>query len=334
MSKHRTYLLVGAAVSGVLVLATAVITVSGISKATTLKVDMQNSFSKLQNFFKKNPFPSAENVEVEKKNLEGLQARYEALLKELSTSEVVVAGDHTPGSFSKTCEETVNTLRKLAPKGEGDASVIVPGFNFGFERYDISKNGLPADQKDVPRLLRQLKMIDMLVRVFYGAEIIKIDKVLREEFDSSSSEETKSRSRGRAGKRGSATTTTAEVTLDKLETEPLSGVPFTLDRQSFGFVFIAREKAIFTLMDRIEAMWPFAQISKVEFTKSANDVVLPSSAGETPAVAAVAEVAGISKPPAGRTSRIVSGALREAPVRVAMTIDIYTFGADKAEDSE
>ncbi len=330
MSKHRTYLLVGAAVSGVLVLATAVITASGIGKATTLKVEMQNSFSKLQTFFKKNPFPNAENVEVEKQNLEILKVRHETLLKELSKSAVMVTGTHTPGSFSKTCEDTVNTLRKLAPKGEGDTPVIVPDFNFGFERYDISKNGLPADQKDVPRLLRQLKMVDALVRVFYTVEIINLEKVLREEFDSSSSE-TAIRSRGRAGRRGSSTSTSAEVSLDKIETEPLTEVPFELDRQRFGFVFVAREKALFALMDQINAMWPFAQISKVEFMKSGNDVVFPSSVGATPAVA---EVAGISKPPAGRTSRIVSGALREAPVRVAMTIDIYTFGADKTEASD
>ncbi len=330
MSKHRTYLLVGAAVSGVLVLATAVITASGIGKATTLKEEMQSSFSKLQNFFKKNPFPSAENVEVEKQNLETLKSRHETLRKALSKGAVVVEGTHTPGSFSMTCEDTVNTLRKLAPKGEGDTPVVAPDFNFGFERYDLSKNGLRADQKDVPRLLRQLKMVDMLVRVFYDSEIIKLDKVLREEFEASSSD-TGTRSRGRVGRRGAVAAAAGEVGLDRIEAEPLSGAPFELDRQRFGFVFLAREKALFALMDQINAMWPFAQISKVEFIKSGSDVVLPSSAVETPAVA---DAAGISKPPPGRTSRIVSGALREAPVRVAMTIDIYTFGTDKAEDSE
>lgn len=333
MSKHRTYLLVGAVVSGVLVLATAVITASGIGKATVLRDDMLTSFSKLQGFFKKNPYPNAENVAVEKQNFEVLKERYSTLHVELSKSAVIVEGSHTPGSFSMKCEETVNALRKAAPQGEGDASVVVPNFNFGFERYDISQNGLPADQKDVPRLLRQLRMVDTLVRVFYSTGIIKLDKVMREEFDSSVANDTgSSRGRGRVSRRGAVTSSPTEVVIDSLETEPMSDVPFALDRQRFGFVFLAKETSLFAIMDKINAMWPFAQISKIEFVKSGSDVVFPSTAVEAPA--SVVGVAGISKPPAGITSRIVSGALREAPVNVAMTIDIYTFGADKAEDFE
>lgn len=330
MSKQRIYLLVAGVVSGVLVLATAGITASGISKATDLRVDMQSSFSKLQGFFKKKPYPNAENVTVEKQNLDLLRERHATLLKELSKRAVTVEGTHTPGSFSKTCEETVNTLRKIAPQGEGDVSVITPGFNFGFERYDLSKVGKPADQKSVPRLLCQLRMVDMLVRVFYNSGIIKLDKVLREEFDSS--EDTgASRGRGRVGRGRSTASSSTEVTLDKIEVEPISDAPFELDRQRFGFVFLAKEQSLFSLIDKIDAMWPFAQISNIEFVKSGKDVVLSAAAGE---VSAVTEVAGITAPPAGITSRIVSGALRESPVKVTMTIDIYTFGADTDKEIE
>ncbi len=331
MSKQRIYLLVGAVVSGVLVLATAGITATGISKATALRVDMLNSFSKLQVFFKKNPYPNAENVTVENQNFDLLKERHATLLKELSKSAVTVERTHTPGSFSKTCEETVNALRKAAPQGEGDASVIVPDFNFGFERYDISKGVKPADQKNVPQLLRQLRMVDMLVRVFYNAGIIKLDKVLREEFDSASEDTGQERGRGRGGRGRSAAASSTEVTLDKIEVEPFSNVPFALDRQRFGFVFLTKEESLFSLIDKIDAMWPFAQISNIEFIKSGKDVVFPPTAGELPAAT---EVTGISAPPAGITSRIVSGVLREAPVKVAMTIDIYTFGADTDQELE
>lgn len=325
MSKNKIYLLIGAVVSGILVLATAGITATGISKATALRVEMLSSFSKLQGFFKKNPFPNAENVTVENKNSDLLKERHAILLKELSKRAVTVEGTHTPGSFSKTCEDTVNALRKAAPEGEGDVSVIEPGFNFSFERYDISKVGKPADQKHVPRLLRQLRMVDMLVRVFYDAGIIKLDKVLREEFDSASEDAGSPRTRGRVGRGRSAASSPSEVTLDKIEVESIPDAPFELDRQRFGFVFLAKEQSLFSLIDKIDAMWPFAQISNIEFVKSGKDVVLTVPPGE---VLANTAVAGITAPPAGMTSRIVSGALRESPVRVAMTIDIYTFGAD------
>ncbi len=331
MSKQRTYLLIGAAVSGILVLVTAGITATGINKATALRDEMKSSYSKLENFFKKNPFPSAENVATEEKNLDLLKERYATLMKELSKNEVVVKGVHTPGSFSKTCEETVNALRKDAPQGAGDASVIVPGFNFGFQRYDISKEGKPADQKNVSRLLCQLRMTDMLVRFFYDAGILKLDSVLREEFDAASDDTGASRGRGRVGRGRSASSSSSDVTLDKIEEEPILDAPFALDRQRFGFVFLAKESALFSLMDKINSMWPFAQISNFEFIKNGKDVIFPLSAGE---VAAATEVAGIIKPPAGVTTRIVSGALREAPVKVIMTIDIYTFGAEKDEEPE
>ncbi len=331
MSKKRIYLLIGAAVSVVLILATAGIAATGITKATALQKEMKSSFSKLENFFKKNPFPSVENVQVEKQNLDLLKERHATLIKELSRSAVVVQEDYTPGSFSKTCEETVNALRKVAPQGAGDASVIDPGFNFGFERYDISKDGKPADLKNVPRLLRQLRMVDMLVRVFYNTGIIKLDKVLREEFDSPSEDTGSSRGRGRVGRGRSSSSSSAEVSLDKIEVESLSDVPFALDRQRFGFVFLAKEQSLFSLMDKIDAMWPFAQIANVEFMKSGKDVVFPLKTDE---VAVPTEVAGISTPPAGVTSRIVSGPLLEAPVKVVMTIDIYTFGTDTDEELE
>lgn len=331
MSKQRIYLLIGAVVSGVLVLATAGITASGISKATALRVEMQGSFTKLQGFFKKNPFPNAENVKVESQNLEVLKERHVTLLTGLAKQAVIVEGTDTPGMFAKKCEETVNALRKAAPQGEGDLSVIGPSFNFGFDRYDFSKTNPPADQKNVPRLLRQLRMVDMLVRVFYSSGIIRLDKVLREEFDSSAEEAGALRGRSRVGRGRSLASATADVTLDKIEVEALENTPFPLDRQRFGFVFLAKEQSLFSLIDKINAMWPFAQVSSLEFVKSGKDVVFSPAAGEAPATP---EVTGITAPPAGVTSRIVSGELRESPVKVAMTIDIYTFGADADKELE
>lgn len=332
MSKHRNYLVGGAVVSGILVLATTVVTVSSIGKATKLREHMQRSFATLQSYFQRDPFPDAKNVEAEEAKLETQQEWYEALREVLSSNAVVVKGMHTPGSFSKTCEDTINSLRKLAPKGEAGDSVVDGNFNFGFDRYDLSQNGSPAARKDVPRLLRQLEMVDRLVRVMYGVELIKLEQVLREEFDLAGGDEhvRVTRGRGRVGRRSAAaSTSTTSVSLDQIEVEPIEDAPFDVDRQRFGFVFIIREEALFKLIGVIDSMWPFALISSLDFQKTTSDVVFDKKG-----VTAAAD-SGIVRPPLGKTSRIVSGALREAPVRVAMTVDIYTLGAgDNVQDSD
>ena len=153
MSKHRKYLLGGAIVSGILVLATAVVTISSIGKAKQLREHMQRSFTTLQSYFERDPFPNSANVKAVETKLETQRVWYETLRESLGRNAIVVEGSHTPGSFSKTCEDTINLLRKLAAKGESGIPVVDANFNFGFDRYDLSQNGSPAEQKDVPRLL-------------------------------------------------------------------------------------------------------------------------------------------------------------------------------------
>ena len=336
MSKHKIILIAGGGVSLLLVVATAVITASSVGVASRYRQEMVGSSNKLTSFYKMNPFPSPENIDLEKASLATLEERNKLLFDALSKNEVKLEGEHSPGSFRITCEETINNLRKAAPKGEGGVSVIAPDFYFGFDRYDPSKNGVPADKNDVPRLLRQLKMTDALVRNFYDSGIIKFDAVSREEFDGAAgvSEEGDSSSRRqKASRRGGSARSSAGGLSLKMDVPPLDNAPIGLDRQRFGFVFLAREEALFTVMNKINAMWPFAQISGFELEKAGPDVVFAAPKAE-----AGAETAGttpaVKERPLGRTARTVSGKLREAPVKVSMTIDIYTFGTAAPEETE
>ena len=335
MSKHKIILIAGGVVSLLLVIITAIITASSVGVASQFRQEMVGSSNKLVGFYKKNPFPKPENIELEKKNLATLEERNKLLFEALSKNAVALEGEHSPGSFRITCEETINSLRKAAPKGEGGASVIMPDFYFGFDRYDPSKNGIPADKNDVPRLLRQLKMTDALVRTLYSSGILKFESVLREEFDGGaavSEEGESSPKRQKASRRGGgARTSDASASLN-MEVTPIAEAPIGLDRQRFGFVFLAREEALFNLMNKINAMWPYAQISDFKFEKAGADVVFAAKA-EAGSEAPVATPA-VKERPLGRTARIVSGKLREAPVKVSMTIDVYTFGTAVPPETE
>lgn len=332
MRKQKLALTVGGAISLLLVAATAVITATGVGAASRDRQEMLTNSGRLSSFYDKKPFPSDGNIEAEEVNKRLFQEQYAALAEAVKTNAVVVEGEHSPGSFRLTCEETIAALRRAAPKAESGESVIAPDFYFSFDRYDPSKGGIPAAKDHVPRLLRQLQMVDRLVRALYAAEVLKIESVRREEFDtgdaSSGGEDAPRRSR--ASRRASSAADSSGFALE-MNPAPAEDAPVEMDRQRFGFVFLAREASLFATLNALNAMWPFAQVSGLQIAKSGPDVVFPAKAEVKAKDEDPLQASGIKAPPAGRTSRIVSGALREAPVKVQMTVDVFTFEKPRRE---
>ena len=333
MRKQKLALTVGGAISLVLVVATAVITATGVGAASRNRQEMLSTSGRLSSFYDKKPFPSDENIGAEEVNKRLFQEQYAALAEAVKTNAVVVEGEHSPGSFRLTCEETISALRRAAPKAESGESVIAPDFYFSFDRYDPSKGGIPAAKGHVPRLLRQLQMVDRLVRTLYAAEVLKIESVRREEFDTgaaSSGGEEAPRRGGRASRRASSAADSSGFSLE-MNPAPLEDAPVDMDRQRFGFVFLAREASLFATLNALNAMWPFTQVSGLQIVKTGPDVVFPAKAEVKAKDEDPLKASGIKAPPAGRTSRIVSGALREAPVKVQMTVDVFTFEKPRQE---
>ena len=324
MSKTRIGVIVGGVISLLLVVLAAAMTISRMGKASTERTLMENAHKTLTGYYNQNPFPSETNISTEAVNLEVIKERYSVLTSAISSNAVVIKGDFSPGAFSTKCEETVDRLRHAAPKG--GEPVIAPDFFFGFDRYDRTKEGgvEPARKEDVPRLLRQLAIMEMLVRELYAAKVISIEKALREEFDL----EGEARRTGGIIRRTRPTATAGGDAFSfSLGDAPPVEAPFPLDRQRFGFVFLAKEASLLDFLNRIDAMWPYAQISSFTIVKNGEDVV-PRAAAEAPS-----SPTGIKEPPKPRTSRLMSGGLLEAPVRVGVQIDIYTFGASAGGDA-
>ena len=97
------------------------------------------------------------------------------------------------------------------------------------------------------------------------------------------------------------------------------------------------------MLNKLNEMRPFAVVSSLSFEKQGQDVVFPDEEKEeaqasgrrreaaTPAPAAPAV---INARPAPRTARLVSGPLRERPIRVNMTVDVYSILPVQSQDSE
>lgn len=345
MKKPQMILLGGGAVSAVLVVLAAVFTVTSLSKADADKKKVNREFSSLENLYRTaNPFPTHENIEIARKNQEETLGRVESLQALLAQGVSDEDEKLTPGQFSQLREEMIRALVKDAPAGEGGLPVVEPENVFGFDRYN---EGQPASKAQVPRLVRQLRLTDLLVRKFYAAGILRLDAVGREVFEEADGASAAAASesagggfaRRRHGASKAAATANKKVTSIKV---PLA--PFTpehgiaIDRQRFGFVFTTREAGLRNVLDSLDGMWPYVMISGFSFQKTQPDFVFPDE--EDPAAKAklpekkpeVSATPGVKEKPAPRTARLVSGPQFEAPVTVTMFVDVYRF-PPKADSS-
>ncbi|MBQ2381922.1 MAG: Amuc_1100 family pilus-like protein [Succinivibrio sp.] len=291
-----------------------------------------------------NPFPNQENKEILEENRDNARDWEQSLLKIIRAGEYKAESKQTnPGYFSNKRQEMIERLTSTAPKGPDGKSVAVEGLTFGFDKY---KDGAPASKNNVPRLMMQLSMIDNLVQLLYTAEIDKLKAVRREEFEdvaSSDEEETSTsrRSSRRSLRGGRATAATTTNSGGPVEIEPFEQGVVPVDRQRFEFVFDARQDALMKILNAIGTMEPYALVSKLSFTKAGEDYRPPvdekkedkkSTRRSRNEEAVEEQTTGIiNVRPPSRTSRLVSGVLREAPVTVTMTVDVFTFIADEEE---
>ena len=339
MSKTKTILIAGGAVSAILIVAAAVVAALDISKASKLKSECDSDFNNLKSYYSEPVFPSKANIETEKENGAELLRRIDTLTNILSRGAVTVTNYHSRGSFNRIAEASVSALRAEAPKDEAGASIIPANFYFGFEHYDAKEGRSPVSDEVVPRLIKQLRLTELLVRELYAAGVAKIEKVSRIVFeeggDAGTSSGSQSRpSGGRRGSRASSSSSTSGGALGALTVEAIESAPVPVSRERFGFQFTTREAGLESILNRLNALEPFAIVNKVDFMKTEDDVKFPAPPSAASAASAQpAAKPGIAKPPEGKSSRVISGALREAPIRVALIVDVYTFG-DEPEVTE
>ena len=343
MKKNQLILAVGGGVSAVLVIGSAALAFLGLSGASAAREARDKAKKDLEKHYRADPFPSEENVEASRANLEDAVA----WIDELDDALTVGTNDWargidlrraTPGEFSSLREETIQGLYDAAPVGEDGSKIVSDSCAFGFDRYS---SGDPAQTPHVRRLIRQLRLVDQLVRLLYAAGPQRVDAVGRVVFETgagSSDDPSGGRSRGRGRNRPSAAVASGarDTTIAVAPPRPQDG-PVPSDVERFGFRFVARENAVLAFLDSIDAMKPYASVTGFSMEKLADDVIFPgeepekSSAGRRGAKAEEPAVpqGGPPKPPP-RASRMVSGPLREAPVLATVFVDVRFVGADPA----
>lgn len=336
MNRNQTILAAGGAVAALLAAGAGYMAWRGATAASDAEQAMERSRGEYRKLASEAISPTQENLDICLDNFNETSNRVAKLSRVLFRGGVPLDRKTTPGNFvSRECSGTIAALVADAPLNAAEVPVVDPDMQFGFEAYSARQGGFLPKPEQVPRLLRQLRLVDKLVRVLYAAGINHLDAVGRIQFDTGAGgggegSARPSRNRDRPRSRGSSSggaVKSIAVPVPSFPADP--AVPMSCER--FGFVFSTREDGLLAVLDAIAAMQPFAMVSGFEMSKTGEDVLPPASESEADrGEAKPAEQPGILEKPAPRTARLVSGPLFETPVQVTLFVDV--FSPDVAEN--
>ena len=285
---------------------------------------LKDTRGRLEFLYGRNPFPSEQNLGIERGNLKTAEKELADLLGAMSRGQVETL-EQSPAKFeAQYWEIRGNMLAKAETAG-----ITVVGKNdidFGFRRP--FKGDLPSP-KDVSRLTQQLRIVENLVDVLCTARIAELRGIGREEFEVESITGAAGRPSDDAstGRHRRATESPGTTVLNTVDAE--AGI--VPEGQMFGtwhfaFSFTANESALIRVLDGFARNPLFTVVTKMELVgDSKMSAKAPEATTRPVSGAKGAEAAAIPVPAteASRDLRIVCG--RDTPVSVKMEVDVFQF---------
>lgn len=326
MTFFRKYmaLIVGGAIALVLIFVVLVLLFKFRAEYARVQSDLQTSLVTLDRLHQRDPFPTRENVERVKANLEDLEAYLDELLGALSRDQVTTE-DMERAAFPAEIERTARRLRALAGEKGVD---LAEGVAFGFQRY--AAGNLPA-QEHVPRLVVQLRTVEALCSLLFNAGISELVSVEREVFDIERTQEPElSPAVGRRPGRAPAVVAAPTVTV-----EP-EGVEGLYTKERYKVTFFGTDPVVRDVFNTMTANPMLMIVRNLELRNELGLGGSPPAAQLTarlqPRDAARPPVGGVPGAPRDPTmtaarplqhdDRVVAGRER---VRVIMELDVYRF---------
>ncbi|MFC1497010.1 hypothetical protein ACFLS1_00865 [Verrucomicrobiota bacterium] len=294
MKGKKSILFVVIVAMSLIALLTGFFLIRAIKGLKDIEEDLQGARITLSNYYKKNPFPTKENITVEEKNVEILCEKTKKLLNELREGQVELGNNRSPSSFLKQLGSKRDDLLKLAAE---NGSTVPKEFSFGFERY--FKKGLPPVPAAVPRLTQQLVIVEYIAKVLFKGKVGSIDGIEREKFEdvSSGKNATKSDSEVEQGER-------------------------LFTKQFFVFEFSTKEKNLLKVLNRLVEHQVFVAVTSLSIKKrNLNLMKNPMFYTEREKE----EDEEIDLEHLSREDRIVCGMETEKLVRVRMVLDVCSF---------
>jgi hypothetical protein len=213
-------------------------------------------------------------------------------------------------------------LEKSASSGK---PFVDSEFKFGFDRY-LGTETLPKES-DVAQLAQQLKLIHLIVRELFDANIMRLTSVERDAFEADTAEKkTGSSTPGRrlpaAPRPGQSSKTGAKETNSDGMDPVLSTL---LTRQKFTFGFETKPAALTRVLNRLAAMDAFVVVSGVELTKAEDSILVAEQRKKSAMKAAEDARTTVAAPAETPRDRIVTDPEREPQLNVKLSVDVYLF---------
>lgn len=290
------------------------------------------SQTRLNRLSTRSTFPSRENVETLKRQIsiydDYLDGLFQAMREGQRPPEPI-----NRDRFRQLLEQT---LRRLVQAARAKTIALPPDFAFGFQRYAA---GIPPEQKDLERLVDQLRSVALLCSILYEAGIGELVSIERTVFEDEAQVAPVEEEYGRRRSRGRA-----EPEVVVKSTDLFRDPDGLFTRERYILSYRAQDEANWTILERLARGSPFVVVSKVEITNTARPAVVAPAPAEPLLEAAprpsVAATSGWQSPGAGRTTaareapailprelRVVAG--QELPL-VRLEVDIYRFAHEAA----
>lgn len=177
--RKHIVLMVGGGLAVVLLVVALVMLFRFQGRYGVVNRELDSARGRLQQLMGRNPYPSAENIDKTKQNLAEVKTMAMQLQELLQRSQI--SGETMePAEFAPLLERT---SRRLVQRAQESGVILPEGFAFGFPRYAAGE--LPTPES-VPRLVAQLRAVEVLCDVLFQAKIAQIDALHREVFDEGS----------------------------------------------------------------------------------------------------------------------------------------------------
>ena len=318
MSRQKVMMIVFGSVTGLLCMVAGVFVVLAISSANEAETQRNSLHDELQQVFQSKMFPSEENVKRVQEDQKALETWLNNVSNDLHVSESPVDEAQTPVRFKQVLQ---NTVRSLIADPRAHKTVIASDFKFGFDKYLGESDSLP-NKEHVVRLSQQLAVIQTLADALLSCKINKLERIGREMFDDADADKDKPQETGgrRRARQNTAQQPQKQAVVKSAEASDL------YTKQQFVLEFQARPTEFAQVINRLASMDLFVVVSEVEFQKIDDPMTQREQRKKETAKKRTDDTekkVDLAKVP--HSERIVSEPTLDPPVRVKVTLDVYTF---------
>ena len=330
--KMGKIILIAGCMIGVIVLGAAgYLLYDGIQGLREQTHSLDEAMSTRRRYYRNDPFPKPENVEIEKQSAVAIQSAFTNLLARLGEGQIQPPR-LTPSTFMRLLGQKQQSLIQAAGRSQSKETVTVLPQNFAFGFAPYFAGTMRPKPEHVRELTRQLLILERLFLVFFEEGTDEIVSVLREEFETKKKQQWK-RPRFPNKKKPAPSREEGNALFTK---------------SHFTFTCRSKEAALLQVLNRLAADQMFVVVTSISVKKEIPDVLVVTEREEEapPAVpvmglAELLNTAGTPKDgklPARkpkrrpedmlRDDRVVCGHRVESPATVTLELDVYRFKGD------